>query len=147
MGGLRTRGGWRGRWWRARAGRAGRGRRCRRAPHLLERRDVDRGGDAALCALVALDGRRATARACGCHELTGCGAGIAARAHRSSGTARTSSVAVCSTALPSAPTRALRIAVLYQRPASVPENHVLRELLVLQRLIRVEHRHRAHLTQ
>src|SRR5881409_2761176 len=48
--GVRTRGGWRGRWWRARAGRAGRGRRqCRRAPHLLERRDVDRGDDAALC--------------------------------------------------------------------------------------------------
>src|SRR5207302_1065346 len=103
------------------ARRAGR-RRCRRPPHLLERRDVDRGDDAALSALVPLDGRRATARTRGRHHFTGCVAGIAARAHRSSGTARTSSAAVCSTALPIAPTRALRIAVLCQRPASVPEN-------------------------
>src|SRR4030095_1445970 len=87
--------------------------------------DVDRGDDAALRALVALDGRRAAARTRGRHHFARplcCGVGIAARAHRSSGTARTSSAAVCSTALPTAPTRALRIAMLNQRPASVPEN-------------------------
>src|SRR5438128_2045904 len=96
-------------------------RRRRRAAHLLEGRGVHRGDDAALRALVALDGGRAAARARGGHHFTCCGAGVAARAQRSSGTARTSSAAVCSTALPRALTIALRMAVLYQRPASDPE--------------------------
>src|SRR5881296_3510896 len=100
----------------------GRGRRrCRRASHLLEGRGVDRGDDTAPRALVALDGGGAAARARGRHHFTGCGAGVAARAQRSSGTARTSSAAVCSTARPSALTIALRMALLYQRPASDAE--------------------------
>src|SRR5262249_428594 len=96
--------------------------RRRSAPHLLEGGRVHGGDDAALCALVALDRRGAAARARGRHHFTGCGAGMAARAHRSSGTPRPSPAPASSTALPSEATSALRIAALYQRPASELEN-------------------------
>src|SRR6266849_9660900 len=96
-------------------------RRRRRAAHLREGRGVHRGDDAAPRALVALDGGRAAARARGRHHFTGCGAAVVARAQRSTGTARTSSAAVWSTARPSALTIALRMALLYQRPASDAE--------------------------
>src|SRR5262249_5421657 len=110
---------------RARCGgpRGGRGG----APHLLEGRGVDGGDDAALRALVALHRPGAPARARGGPHFTRRGARIAARAHRSSGTARTSSAAVCSTAFPIEPTSALRIAVWYQRPASELENRTYSE--------------------